>query len=84
MFRTLMAPFGIRPQVALSHDELATINLPVLMVWGATDVFLTPAKGRASFAAIPGAELLEVVGGHAPWLNDLDRVGPAVSTFLLD
>jgi pimeloyl-ACP methyl ester carboxylesterase len=82
MFRALITPFGVRPMVALSHDELATIGVPVLMVWGDEDVFLTPVKGRESFDAIPGAELLELAGGHAPWLNDLDRVGLAVSEFL--
>ena len=82
MFRALITPFGIRPMIALSHDELATIGVPVLMVWGDADVTLTPEKGRASFDAIPGTELLQLPGGHAPWLNDLDRVGAAVATFL--
>jgi len=82
IFRTLMTPLGIRPMIAVSHDELATIGAPVLMVWGDADVFLAPEKGRASFDAIPGAELLQLPGGHAPWLNDLDRVGAAVATFL--
>jgi len=82
LFRTLMTTAGIRPMIALSHDELATIGVPVLMVWGDADAFLSPEEGRASFDAIPGAELLELPGGHAPWLNDLDRVGLAVSEFL--
>jgi pimeloyl-ACP methyl ester carboxylesterase len=82
MFRALMTPVAARPLVALSHDELGTIGVPVLIVWGEHDVLLTPANGKASFDAIPGAELLEISGGHLPWLNDLDRVAAAVSAFL--
>ena len=82
MFRALMTPFAARPLTALSHDELATIGIPVLMVWGADDIVMTPASGRASFDAIPGAELLEIAGGHMPWLNDPERVASAVSAFL--
>ena len=82
LFRALMTPFAARPLTALSHDELATIGVPVLMVWGENDIVMTPATGRASFDAIPGAELLEIDGGHMPWLNDPERVGTAVSAFL--
>ena len=82
MFRSLITPFAVRQEVPVSHAELTTLRVPVLMIWGDADVFLAPDNGRASFDAIPDAELLEVTGGHAPWLNDLDRVGLAVSAFL--
>ena len=82
MFRALITPFAVRPHVPVSHEALATLSTPVLMVWGDDDVFLNPVKGRASFDAIPGAQLLEVHGGHAPWLNEPQRVADAVSTFL--
>lgn len=82
MFRALITPFSVRPHVPVSHEELATLTTPVLMVWGDDDVFLSPVKGRASFDAIPGARLVEVHGGHAPWLNEPARVGEAVSAFL--
>jgi pimeloyl-ACP methyl ester carboxylesterase len=84
MFRALITPFSVRPHVPVSHEELATLTIPVLMVWGDDDVFLSPVKGRASFDAIPGAQLVEVHGGHAPWLNEPARVGEAVSAFLIE
>ena len=82
MFRALITPFAVRPRIPVPHEELATIATPVLMVWGTDDVFLTPANGHASFDAIPGAQLLEVAGGHAPWLGEPERVAEAVSAFL--
>ncbi len=84
MFRALITPFGLRSLVPLSHDELATLTIPVLIVWGDEDVFLTPIKGRASAEAIPHVTILELEGGHAPWLNDLARVGDSVSAFLTE
>lgn len=82
LFRALMTPFAARPLAALSHDELATLDLPVLVVWGEQDVILTPTSGRPSFEAIPRAQLVEVAGGHMPWLDDVEAVGRAVAAFL--
>jgi pimeloyl-ACP methyl ester carboxylesterase len=62
--------------------ELSRLAVPVLAIWGDTDALLTPAAGRADLDAIPGSELVVIAGGHAPWLNDLDRVGTAVGAFL--
>lgn len=78
----MMTPLSARADVALTATELAHLAVPTLIVWGADDVILTPARGRASADAIPNATILEVAGGHAPWLNDPARVGAAVSAFL--
>jgi pimeloyl-ACP methyl ester carboxylesterase len=82
LFRAMMTPFGARADIALTAAELAHLAVPTLIVWGVDDVILTPAKGRASAEAIPNATILEIDGGHAPWLNDPGRVGVAVSAFL--
>jgi pimeloyl-ACP methyl ester carboxylesterase len=84
MFRALITPFVVRHSVPLTAAELVTIRVPVLSVWGDADVFLSPTTGRESLDAIPDARILSVEGGHAPWLNDLDRVGAAVSAFLTE
>ncbi|MCU1477598.1 MAG: hypothetical protein JWQ64_2291 [Subtercola sp.] len=81
-FRRLITPFTVRAGVPVSHDELATIAVPVLMVWGDKDVFLTPDNGHASIDAIPGARLVVVEGGHAPWLNQLEKTSAEVAGFL--
>jgi pimeloyl-ACP methyl ester carboxylesterase len=81
-FRALITPFRVRANVPVSHAELATITVPTFMVWGDEDVFLTPDRGRASIESIPGAKLLVVKGGHAPWLNQLNETSAAVVGFL--
>jgi len=82
-FRGLLSLGGVRPGVAVTKDRLATITIPTLMIWGERDVFLTPAVGRESIAAIPGSQLIVVPdAGHAPWLNDLPGASAAVSSFL--
>lgn len=82
LFRAMMTPFSARSGVALTAAELAHLAVPTLIVWGSDDMILTPAHGRASADAIPNVTILEVDGGHAPWLNESERVGLAVSTFL--
>lgn len=80
--RALMTPFSVRPGVAVHPTELSRLAMPVLAIWGDTDALLTPAAGRADLDAIPGSEVVVIAGGHAPWLDDLDRVGTAVGAFL--
>lgn len=82
LLRAMMTPFAARADVALTAAELAQLPVPTLIVWGADDAILAPAHGRASADAIPNATVIEVDGGHAPWLNDLVPVGDAVSAFL--
>jgi len=82
LFRGMMTPFAARAGVALTARELAHLAVPTLIVWGSDDAILTPARGRASAEAMPDVTILEVDGGHAPWLNEPARVGDAVSAFL--
>lgn len=45
--------------------DLAELAMPVLVVHGDRDRIILPSGGRATAAAIPGAELLEITGmGH--------------------
>ena len=84
LFRAMMTPFAARADIALTASELAHLAVPTLIVWGTDDAILTPARGRASADAIPNATILEVEGGHAPWLDQPARVGDAVSSFLTE
>ncbi|MFC5500774.1 alpha/beta fold hydrolase [Lysinimonas soli] len=82
LFRAMMTPLAARAGVAIGREELSALSAPTLLVWGDADSLLVPQRADADIAAIPHAELLEIHGGHAPWLNDLDRVGAAVSAHL--
>jgi pimeloyl-ACP methyl ester carboxylesterase len=61
---------------------LAHLAVQTLIVWGSDDAILTAARGRASAEAMPNVTIVEIEGGHAPWLNEPARVGDAVSAFL--
>jgi len=43
---------------------------------------MTPDAGRGELARIPRSQLVEVDGGHAPWLDRPDDAADAVHTFL--
>lgn len=73
--------FGTRHAAIVQHDELATLAMPVLGLWGDEDVFLTPARGAPSARAIPDFEEVVVHGGHAPWLNQPEQSAAAVRAF---
>ena len=81
-FRALITPVSVRRGVAVPREDLARIGTPTLMVWGDQDVFLTPGRGRHNLDAIPRSQLLEVTGGHAPWLNELELCGSTIAAFL--
>jgi pimeloyl-ACP methyl ester carboxylesterase len=59
-----------RADSVLTDGELGQITAPTMFCLGTDDPFLTPAQARPAVAAIPGAVLHEVPGGHGPWLED--------------
>jgi pimeloyl-ACP methyl ester carboxylesterase len=74
--------FGTRRASTVQHDELATLRMPVLGLWGDEDVFLTPERGAPSARAIPNFEEVVLHAGHAPWLNKPEESATAVRSFL--
>ncbi len=74
--------FGTRRASIVQHDELATLRMPVLGLWGDEDVFLTPSRGAPSARAIPDFEEVVLHAGHAPWLNKPEASSAAVRSFL--
>jgi len=69
---------------ALSGDELARIDKPVLMIWGRAEdgVILSIAEAREKVAIMPNARLEVLAGGHEPWLDDPKGCADLVSAFL--
>ena len=57
------------------RERLASVRLPVLVVWGESDRVVTPAYGRAAAAAFPNArfELIERCG-HMPQIEQPARL----------
>jgi len=64
-------PAGVGRQMrAVTHDgsraeQLARIDLPVLVIHGSRDTLIDPSGGRQTAAVIPGAQYFEIEGmGH--------------------
>ncbi|RBY82153.1 alpha/beta hydrolase [Geodermatophilus sp. TF02-6] len=83
-------PAGVARQLAAiltTHDRtehLGEIRVPTLVVHGAQDQLVDVSGGRATAAAIPGAELVVVEGmGHdlprEVWPQLIDRIGALVA-----
>lgn len=78
-FFGLTAPTGAPPD----RVELATLAMPALLVWGAEDVLVTAADGRAAAAAMPDATFVELPAcGHSPMEECPAAFVAAVEPFL--
>jgi pimeloyl-ACP methyl ester carboxylesterase len=70
---------------AISHPNhrasLAAVQAPALVVHGLADRLIAPSGGRATAAAIPGAELMLIPGmGHDLPPELWERLGDAIET----
>jgi pimeloyl-ACP methyl ester carboxylesterase len=71
------------PRYVLSDDELATIQQPVLIVWGEEDHhYQSVAEAKSKAALIRAARFEVVPGGHEPWLDDLEQCADLISAFI--
>jgi pimeloyl-ACP methyl ester carboxylesterase len=63
--------------------RLRAVDVPTLVVFGASDGVLSPAYGQAVAAAIPGAEFVTVpAAGHLPHLEAPDATWAVLDEFL--
>jgi pimeloyl-ACP methyl ester carboxylesterase len=73
---------GHRPELCLTAEQLAGIDVPTLLVFGRDDPMGGAPVGARVAATMPDAELHVVDGGHAPWIHHADQVAPLVAAFL--
>ncbi len=65
-----------------SHDLLADIDVPALVVAGAEDAYLKPQTLRATAGAIAGATFVELDGaGHLPMFEEPEQTANALAQF---
>ncbi|MGH3677287.1 MAG: alpha/beta fold hydrolase [Mycobacterium sp.] len=75
--------FGrVRPEIALTRQQLAQVAHPVQMIWGDNDPFGSPATARRAVDFLRDGELHFVPGGHAPWFGRAEQVGELAVRFL--
>lgn len=72
---------GINESVLIGADVLGNISNPMLFIWGEDDPQGGADAARRFVAQVPGAELEMMAGGHAPWLDDPDKVATSVRDF---
>jgi pimeloyl-ACP methyl ester carboxylesterase len=70
-----------RPESSLRADA-GRIRCPTLVVWGTRDPVIPVEVGRAIAASVPGARLVELDTGHAPFVEDPERFLDATLPFL--
>jgi pimeloyl-ACP methyl ester carboxylesterase len=73
-----------RPRVenVMSATELGELACRPMFIWGAAEPYLSVHNARRQIAAIPGATLVEVAGGHAPWIDEPRRCAALIGQHL--
>jgi pimeloyl-ACP methyl ester carboxylesterase len=73
-------PFMHNPRL---RRRLARINVPTLVIWGASDQLVSPSYGRVFAESIPQATFVEVESaGHFPYLEQPETFVHTLTTFL--
>jgi len=73
---------GAQPSTTLTARQLSEVTKPVQFIWGERDPFGGPAVGMKAAEIMSQAEIHIVPGGHAPWLDDPERIAAIANPFL--
>lgn len=79
------AAFAAQVDACISHDardQLARLDVPVLVTYGEMDVFTPAAAGQELARLIPNAAVEVFPGGHAHHWEELDRYNHICEEFL--
>ena len=82
--REAMAVYGWEPYLhnPKLKGRLHRVNVPTLVIWGASDRLVTPDYGRKLAACIPGAKFELIEGaGHAPNVEQPEKFFTLVNAF---
>lgn len=80
--RAVITPTGWAQALALQEEELRSMRVPALMIWGDRDPLGGAAVARAAADTIPNARLEMLPAGHAPWLGHPDRTAELIADFV--
>lgn len=82
ILRGVLSLRGANPEAAFTIDDLEAITSPVQLIWGSEDPFGSVKAGRRGADHFPDAAFHEVGVGHLPWLDEPERCGELLRTFL--
>lgn len=80
--RALLTPAGWRKEMEITHDDLRTLRMPALMIWGDHDPVASVEAARAAAEVIPDARLEVLPAGHVPQLGNPGRVADLIAEFV--
>lgn len=83
---TVMTPAGLISQIRAvrrfsSHERLAMLKVPTLILAGRDDRLVPVENARILWAAIEGAQIEILEGGHVFYYEDIERFRAVVSEF---
>jgi pimeloyl-ACP methyl ester carboxylesterase len=82
--RMLVSPFGLlsrsglRRKAVVRPDELSSVAMPTLVIWGEWEPLGGVQVAQAITDQIPDARLVVLPAGHGPWLGQPKRTAAAV------
>lgn len=83
MVRAILGRHGFKPGVGLERTELATVEPPVLMIYGTADPVGSVPIWNDQLGGLPDSQLSVIDnGGHLSWWDDPKQVGTLVDNFL--
>jgi pimeloyl-ACP methyl ester carboxylesterase len=81
--RVILMGIGMGAQGPSTNEQLSTIKVPTLILWGERDPLIEPAVAKKFAAAIPGAKMITYPNvGHLPQLEIPQRSAADVAAFL--
>jgi pimeloyl-ACP methyl ester carboxylesterase len=80
--KALINLFGFRRTMRFRAEELRTVEVPTLVIWGDRDPVGSVAVARNAARLIPDSHLEVLPVGHVPQLGCPDRVADLVATFV--
>lgn len=86
--RAIISPMALAPGIgfragpAVAVDELASLDLPTLLVWGTDDPIGGPDAARRLTRLMPDARAEAIDAGHSPWLGHPDRCADLINEFV--
>jgi len=83
MVRAITGRRGWKPGVVFNADDLASISVPVLMIYGSDDPVASAETWQRFVGEIPDGRLELIEGaGHLPWFDNPDQVSTLIRDHL--
>ena len=80
--RAVISPFGFRPAMRVSPEDLRRLTVPTLLIWGDHDPVGAIEVAQATSRLICDVQLEVLPAGHVPYLGHPQRVADLVSEFV--